>query len=186
MRTTPVGFEERKAAQIAAFFTSKAGGEIEKLKLIKLIYLAEREFVSRHGHPMLFDELYSLPEGPICSSCLDGINHHLNKDLWANYLSKKSEKLVGSELSSERDVLDHVSDAEYDVLSSIWESFGFMTAPQLRNYTHKNCPEYVEVEKGKRMPILYRTLFGALGFQDPQECEDRIMDLQRAQNIFAY
>jgi uncharacterized phage-associated protein len=186
MRTTPVGFEEQKAAQVAAFFASQAGGEIEKLKLIKLIYLAEREFVSRYGHPMLFDELYSLPEGPICSSCLDGINQDLNKDLWAIYLSKKDGKLIGTDLSGQRDAFDHVSDAEFDALSSIWESFGFMTSSELRNYTHKNCPEYVEVEKGKRLPILYRTLFDALGFPHPQECEDRIMDLQRAHNMLAY
>jgi uncharacterized phage-associated protein len=186
MRTVPVGFEERKAAQIAAYFTAKSGGEIEKLKLIKLIYLAEREFVSRHGHPMLFDELYSLPEGPICSSCLDGINADLNKEIWGIYLSKKNGKLVQATAHVDRQSLDYISDAEYDTLSTVWESFGFMTASQLRNYSHKNCPEYVEVEKGQRMPILYRTLFDALGFDHPEQCEDRIMDMRRAHNMLAY
>jgi uncharacterized phage-associated protein len=75
-----VGFESRKAAQISAYFADKEGGSIEKLKLIKLIYLAEREFVKRHGLPMLYDEFFSLKDGPVCSSTLNGINGSIDKD----------------------------------------------------------------------------------------------------------
>jgi len=65
------GFQSRKAAQIAASFAIKSGGRIEKLKLIKLIYLSERQFASDHDRPMLYDEFYSLKDGPICSSSLN-------------------------------------------------------------------------------------------------------------------
>ena len=41
-----VGFRPRKAAQVAAFFASQEN-PIEKLKLIKLIYLSERESLCR-------------------------------------------------------------------------------------------------------------------------------------------
>ncbi|GBF27413.1 hypothetical protein MnTg02_02466 [bacterium MnTg02] len=184
--TTPVGFEEQKAAQISAFFAAKNGGSIEKLKLIKLIYLSEREFVSQHGHPMLFDELYSLPHGPICSSALDGINQNLTNDVWKVNISKEQKNDIETKLTADTENFDHISKAEYAVLCSIWESFGFMTSNQLRNYTHKNCPEYTEVEKGKRMPISYRDLFEALDFDDPENSEDRIMDTRRAHNVLSY
>src|SRR5215204_5006759 len=69
-----VGFRPDKAAQLAAFFAVQSDGMLDKLKLIKLIYMTERKFVGDNHCPMLFDELYSLPHGPICSSTLNGID----------------------------------------------------------------------------------------------------------------
>ena len=45
-------FNEQKAAQIAAWFLGKAGGTMPHLKLMKLMYLAERESMAKHGFPM--------------------------------------------------------------------------------------------------------------------------------------
>ena len=47
------GYDVRKAAQVAAFFAIKAGGKINKLRLVKLIYLADRQFMIRYDEPML-------------------------------------------------------------------------------------------------------------------------------------
>jgi len=44
------------------------------MKLIKLIYLSERESVRSRGRPMIFDEFYSLKDGPISLNALNGIN----------------------------------------------------------------------------------------------------------------
>lgn len=43
---------EKRAAQTAAFFICRAGGAIEVLKLMKLMYLAERESLARYGEPI--------------------------------------------------------------------------------------------------------------------------------------
>jgi uncharacterized phage-associated protein len=75
-----VGFKLKKAAQLAAYFSVQSEGLIEKLKLIKLIYLTERRFIANHKHPMLYDELYSLPHGPICSSTLNGIDGVIHEE----------------------------------------------------------------------------------------------------------
>jgi uncharacterized phage-associated protein len=58
------GFEPKKADQVAAFFAIRANGKISKLRLVKLIYLADREFAARYDEPMLFDRLVSMPFGP--------------------------------------------------------------------------------------------------------------------------
>ncbi len=71
------GFRSQKTAQICAFFASRNRSPIDKLKLIKLIYFSEREFLSKYNNSMLFDEFYSLPHGPICSNALNGINGRL-------------------------------------------------------------------------------------------------------------
>jgi uncharacterized phage-associated protein len=68
-----VEFNRRKAAQVAAFFARAEGGRINVLKLVKLIYLADREFVLRHGEPMLDDRWVSMPHGPVNSGTYDMI-----------------------------------------------------------------------------------------------------------------
>ena len=60
------GYKARKAAQVAAFFAIKSGGTVNVLKLMKLMYLSEREFISRYDVPMLFDRLVSMKNGPMC------------------------------------------------------------------------------------------------------------------------
>lgn len=125
-----VGFRSKKGAQVAAFFAAKER-PMEKLKLIKLIYLSEREFVSTYGEPMLYDELFSLPHGPICSSCLNAIDGKIEYQIWNEYLTKDGDKNISAMKKFEREELDELSDAEVDILNAVWDSFGFMTASQI-------------------------------------------------------
>ncbi len=161
--TPLVGFRSRKAAQLCAYFAGKSDGTIEKLKLIKLLYFAERKFISENHHPMFFDEYYSLEHGPICSSALDGINGMIHGEIWDDYIARNGNVVVAMKKFS-RDELDEVSDAELSVVDDIWQKLGHMTASQLRNYSHKHCPEYKET-KG-RIPISYKQILKAVGEED--------------------
>src|SRR2546430_17436847 len=81
-----------------------------------------------------------------------------------------------------RDELDEISDAEMDVLDSIWKQFGHLTASQLRNYSHDHCPEYTETTG--RIPIAYREVLEALGVseQDAEQIEREIAEFRREEN----
>jgi uncharacterized phage-associated protein len=160
-------------------FAAQAGASIDKLKLIKLIYLAEREFISRYAMPMLFDEYYSLPHGPICSSTLNAINGETaDTEAWAKLIALSGSKDVSAVHAVSRDDLDEISDAEWEVLLYTWHSFGHLTASQIRNYTHKNCPEYVEVERG-RLPIRLIDMLEALGIENAHQVEAHISAARR-------
>ena len=163
-----VGFKSLKAAQIAAYFASKSTtpkrGTIEKLKLIKLIYFAERESLKRHHLPMLFDEFYSLPHGPICSATLDGINGKLDaRDdiVWNDYITRNGNVVVAIKTFA-MESLYAIRNVEAEILNYVWHVLGRMTASQLRNYSHEHCPEYTEITGG-RIPITYREVMAALG-----------------------
>ena len=175
------GFRSLKAAQICAYFASQSGGTIEKLKLIKLIYLSERKFLSEYHHPMLFDEHYSLPHGPICSSTLNGINGVIHESLWDEYIARNGNIVVAVK-SVERADLDHISDVEMEVLNGVWQEFSGMTASQIRNYTHENCPEYTETDKA-RIPISYRQIFEALGEEDSLDIAKEISSMVKLEGI---
>jgi len=158
---TLVGFNSRKAAQLCAWFASKSSSGIAKLKLIKLVYLAERENLALYGQPMLFDEMFSLEHGPVCSNTLNGINECNDLPIWKQFISL-TDRTVKAVKPFDPDIYDDMSPADLEVLETTWSSFGHMTSSQIRNYTHKFCPEYTEVTSG-RIEIDYKDIFRALG-----------------------
>ena len=89
-------FNERKAAQVAAFFLLKASqrdSNITILKLMKLMYLAERKSYQVYGEPIIGDALVSMPNGPVLSSTLDLINFGSTKNLdggWDSLIAERS------------------------------------------------------------------------------------------------
>jgi uncharacterized phage-associated protein len=166
-----VGFRSRKAAQICTYFALESGGLIEKLKLIKLVYLSERACLAENHRPMLFDEFFSLPHGPICSSTLNGIDGEIHGHIWDDFVARNGNEIVALKKFTRED-LDEISDAEMDILERTWGEFGHMTASQLRNYSHDHCPEYTET--AGRIPISYRDVIEALGASDAEaELVDR-------------
>ncbi len=135
---TPItGFRSQKAAQLAALFAQMAGGKIDKLKLIKLIYLSERDFLGEYHFPMLFDEFYSLYNGPICSATLNGIDGVIHTEVWDKAIGRHGKDHIYAILKGGRDVYDELSDAEYNTARKIWTEFGHKSAGQLVEYTHK-------------------------------------------------
>jgi uncharacterized phage-associated protein len=177
-----VGFQSRKAAQLCAYFAVKDGGMIDKLKLIKLIYLAERKCLTDWHRPMLYDEMFSLPHGPICSSTLNGIDGAFQKAVWDEFIKRHGNKVVAVKRLSRAD-LDEVSDAELDIVENTWKRFGGFTASRLRNYTHDNCPEYTDITSG-RIPISYKEVLQAVGTpaEEADGIEQDIANLRREES----
>lgn len=161
------GFRTRKAAQIAAQYIQHAGGSIEKLKLIKLLYLTERESVATRGRPIIYDEYYSLKDGPICSNTLNGLNHQSDADVWKEYVGIDGNitRFLPKKLTE--DDADEISKSDHKVIAAVWEKFGYMTASQIRKWTHDHCPEYSEVVSG-RVPIKDEDMAKAVGVEDPK------------------
>ena len=161
-------FNEQKTAQIAAWFLDQDGGSMPHLKLMKLMYLAERESMGRHGYTMTGDRFVSMPHGPVLSLTLNHMDDALESapDGWDSWVSDKANFVVGLVREVSRDALDELSDADLDVLTSVWKKFGWMTKYQIRDYTHdpRNCPEWRDPE-GSSYPIAYETVFEALGHE---------------------
>lgn len=164
-----VGFQGEKAAQVSAKFVERAGGRMDKLKLIKLVYLFERESFRRRRRPALYDEYYSLKDGPICSSSLNGINGDLGP-IWSQYIQKDGKKDIFRSDSAKD---DRISASDAEIIDDLWNQFCNMSASQIRNWTHDNCPEYTEVPQGRK-PITVRQLAEALEISDVDAVEREI------------
>lgn len=171
-----LGFDSLKSIQTLAYFVEKAGGTAEKLKLIKLVYLADRLSFKRRGKPINFDSYFSLPHGPVASSALNGMDHNFNDPAWdaLALASNKKDVTVVAEVGDDR-----LSRADRSILDDTWDEFGGMTASQIRNWTHKHCAEYVEVPPAKSLPIDLSELLAQVGIKDPDNAAREVRTLQK-------
>jgi len=156
-------FSERTVAQMAAFFLDKNGGPMSLLKLMKLLYLAERESLSRHGIPICGDFLVAMPHGPVLSLTCDLASGSTEGSDWNEWISDRENHEVSLKKPVGPESLDEMSRNSMSVLESTWEKFGEYNHWQIRDYTHRHCPEW-EDPQGSSHPIPYQKLFLALGW----------------------
>jgi uncharacterized phage-associated protein len=164
-------FDERRAAQAAAFLLFMAGGRLQVLKLMKLLYLAERLSLQRYGNPLTGDRLVSLPRGPALSMTLELINGASSSpEGWESWISSREDHqvtLVDPDRVRSLENLTHLSEADIEVLQETWKNFGRMEQNQLIEYTHNELPEWKDPE-GSSLPIRYGDLFVAVGYSPEQ------------------
>jgi uncharacterized phage-associated protein len=157
-------FKVRKAAQIAAFFARKEGGAINLLKLVKLIYLANRRAMEKYDYPLIDDYLVSMDQGPVNSTVYDYMNGvRQEREDWEEFVTGRTGYTVGlrHRALSTKD-LDELSDADLGILNKIWDRFGRLDEWALVKYTHRHCPEW-EDPHGTSLGIPYERVFKALG-----------------------
>ncbi len=168
-------FNEKKAAQAAAFFLFQARQPMSVLKLMKLLYLAERRSFERHGSPMIGDRLVSMPHGPVLSVTYNHMSGELEsvEGGWDSWIADRAGHDLDlrdrAALKDPADLLE-LSDADVAVLADVWREFGRMTGWELRNWTHDNCPEWKDPE-GSMIPMKLEELFAALKYSPEQTRE---------------
>lgn len=174
------GYDPVKAAQAAAFFALRAGGRINVLKLTKLLYLAEREFIREHDEPMFFDHLVSMPDGPVASITLNLINGNHTHEGWSRYIKPRMLYDIQVKPGVDLEALDELSRAEIKVLNSLWEKFKGYSHYEIRDWTHKkqNVPEW-EDPRGSSFPIKHDKMFAGMGKSNPDQLR-QVIEEKRA------
>ena len=159
-------YNDRKAAQIGAYFLMQAGGELPHMKLMKLMYLANREQLRKYAQSMSGDNLSSMDYGPILSQTLNLMNGtESSKDGWKHWISDKANyqvKLIRD--VSDRQQLDELSEAELETLKGVWEEFGELDQFKLSKYCHDHCEEWTDPQ-GSSTPIPYENVLRAVGWK---------------------
>ncbi|MHC5728886.1 MAG: Panacea domain-containing protein [Nostoc sp.] len=165
-------YNERKATQVAASFIKLCGGRLNYMKLIKLMYLAEREALLNWGRPITYDSYFSLKHGPILSTTLDLINEgkQPNSDhVWFKYISAPNDYDVTlyKECSP-----DDLSEAEESLINEIFQKYGQFDKWDLVDILHSVLPEWRN-PNGSSIPITYKDILIAGG-----KCEEEIKSIE--------
>ncbi len=179
-------FKVRKAAQVAAYFAKAEGGSINVLKLVKLIYLADREFLERYDATILNDRFVSMNHGPVNSMTYDYIKGcEEDRDNWEEFINDRTGHRVGlARENITEDDLGELSDAELAVLADVWRRFGHMNGFEIREWTHDNCPEW-EDPNGSSQSIPFARVLSHLGKSNVRELAAGIEAERTLDRLFA-
>ncbi len=159
-------FNERKVAQMAAFFLGQPPEcRMSHLKLMKLLYLSDREAMREFGWPISGDQLVSMPHGPVLSQTLNLMDGDVESmpGGWEDLISDKEDHELSLRGPIHVTDLDELSPAEIDVLKGVWAKFGSMGKWEIRDWTHQHCAEWQD-PRGSSIAIEYETLARAVGY----------------------
>jgi uncharacterized phage-associated protein len=163
-------FDPHKAAQAAAFLLHKAGGTLEVIKLVKLLYLAERASLLQFGEPLMGDRLVSMQHGPVVSIAYDqmkGAGNPPAQAIWDSWMDARAGNQIALRSEKNKLLLMNdllaLSDSDEAVLQQVWLQYGAMDAWALRDLTHTAAVPEWQDPNGSSLPIDYETLFETNG-----------------------
>lgn len=161
-------FNEQKVAQMAAVFLSKTPDHrMSHLKLMKLLYISDREAVRKFGFPISGDHFVSMQHGPVLSNTLNLMDGDVESKPhgWEYWISDKENHELSLRISFTQEMLDELSKAELKILDHVWDKFGLMGKWEIRDWTHEHCAEWVD-PLGSSCPINFESLVRAVDFDN--------------------
>ncbi|OOR94505.1 hypothetical protein B0186_11520, partial [Canicola haemoglobinophilus] len=155
-------FNEAKTAQAAAYLLYKAGGTMHHIKLMKLLYLADRLSWQLNECSISGDDYYSLPYGPVLSNTLNLMRGEtLNRlpSIWEEWISDKENHQVS--LAKHVDTSDEyfwgeLSLSDEEILNDVFKKYGSLDRFTLVELTHdpRYIPEWENPHGGaKKIPL---------------------------------
>lgn len=176
----PEMFCESKAAQIAAYLLHKASGRMPHIKLMKLMYLADRLCLENYDRPMSKDNFVSMDYGPVLSKTYDLMKGKTKSDVWSSYLSP----IDTNEISLAKEVglpqLGKLSRADIKVLDEVYSRYGHINEFDLSEMTHE-FPEWRN-PCGSSAPIPMSVILQAVG-KEPEVIEQIVKELEESDKL---
>ena len=136
-------FNEEKATELAACMLSW-GGSMKFIKLLKLIYLADREALDREGHSISTDRWVSMKHGPVPIQTYTLIHQEDDPDLhpvWNQYIENQADYCTGLKKNKK---IKCLSEAERAIAKDVWKQYGHLPtwgANGIVEHTHR-LPEW--------------------------------------------
>lgn len=173
----------KKSVQAINYFARRKGGEINKMKAIKLIYFADRYHIRKYGRPVIGDNYWAMKLGPVASNILDTANlsDNLEKDCQQytrEFLAHRDNGIKIQNIISKKDVdLGIFSQTDIEALETVYKEFGDKDRFELAEISH-DYPEWLKHKKeifdeGKRRVRMNYSDF----FLNPKVNRSHIFDL---------
>ncbi len=189
MPHNPFNFDHKKAIQILNYFALKAGGKINKMKALKLVFLADRYHLRKYGRLVTNDFYVAMKLGPIPSNIMDiaKTNKYLNKNVKNYAIGYIKSTDNGKRIESLKNTDDSFfSDSDIEALNFAWNNFGHLDQWGISDFTH-NYPEWEKHENSIRSGSKMKDIVLEDFFKDPDndninkcyELDDKERELRR-------
>jgi uncharacterized phage-associated protein len=145
MSHNPFNFDHEKATQILNFFASKAGGKINKMKALKLIFLADRYHLRKYGRLVSDDCYVAMKYGPVPSTIMDiaEADEYLDNTIRDYVISNIRASDDGLRIESLKPAdTGYFSASDIEAFIFAWDNFGQLDQWGLSDFTH-NYPEWL-------------------------------------------
>jgi uncharacterized phage-associated protein len=182
-------FNEIKTTQAAArFLNNKDDDTMSYMKLIKLLYLADREALSRWERPITGDTYFSMKHGPVLSNVLDIIsngNDPENSSYWYKYISQPNSnyEIKLNELPE----TDTLSQRELELIDELYENFKDFDRWEMVKICHEMLPEWEGVERDTRKLIEINNILNKVDKSDDEikAIEEEVTNLNHIEKILS-
>lgn len=134
-----LSFSHTKAIQALNFLALQAGGTLNKMKALKLIYFADRHHLRTYGRPITNDTYFAMAYGPVASACLNLLNEDedFTGAIENSYRTENIERLDKNTYRSVAPVDSRIlSESDLIALHFSWDHYSNQTQFQLADETH--------------------------------------------------
>lgn len=162
-------YREDRATQAAAHLLNLRGDRMSYMKLLKLLYFADRRALLELGRPITYDRFYSMPHGPVLSRTYDlmvGEPDPEAPSYWREYISAPLNYEVRLVKPAPNDQL---SEAQELILDDVFKEFGHLDRWTVSRESHK-LPEYRADCGSSSIPIDISEILSLEGMS-PEEAE---------------
>jgi uncharacterized phage-associated protein len=132
-------FNEKKAAQAASHLLERAGGTMPYIKLLKLMYLADRRALIEQGLMITGDRMVAMPQGMVLSQVLNLIRGQVRGEWWPRYVRPVQ---VGDVALVDTAETSSLSEFEVEILDSVFDQYGAMDKWALVDHLHETLKEW--------------------------------------------
>ncbi len=170
-----------KATQVAAFFIKSNGKRLNYTKLIKLMYLADREALKKWNRPVTGGSYVSMDYGPVLSEVYDWMKGKAENKYWLVSIKKQDFDAVLIQDAGDGEL----SEAEEKLLGEVDRKFKKYSFGEMVDYCHVHTKEW-EDPNGSSIPLTVEKVLTTLG-KDKREIkkiEQETSDLHFAHAVF--
>ncbi len=161
-------YNEEKATQLAVLLLQGLQGQSDRITLLKLMYIADREALSRWGFPITCDMAISMKNGPVLSATYDRIKSNDTNNRWSQSIQNTGS--FGLKIADNANAsLDNLSPKEIELVQEILAQYGEKEQWELVEMTHE-FPEWHKPQ-GAVLPIHWSEILAAKGIDQTQSNE---------------
>ncbi|MCW1916346.1 Panacea domain-containing protein [Luteolibacter sp. GHJ8] len=151
---------EQRLADVAGYILTNLGGSAEYIKLLKLMYIADRESFRENQTAITGDHYVSMNQGPVLSIAYNFIRGNVNGEIWNSLFQTVGFGICLKSTPPE----PGFSKADRKVLDRVMAEFGSWDKWKLVDLTH-TFPEW-EFPNGSSTAITLENLLKGAGFEN--------------------
>ncbi len=151
-------FDYHKAVQAAGVLLDADDGQMEYMRLLKLLYIADRELLAETGRTLTGDRVVAMKNGPVLSHLYDTIKGQTaHSDQWSAVIHREGYRVIlkgkpGREMLSKREIAK---------LADVTERFRQLENFELSEETHRFCEWKQHYHEGTSTPIPWEDVLRA-------------------------